>query len=158
MITKFVAEWIQKIMRSCGIWSWAGNLELCFFLQNNSFYKTGLRVLQVHLTSLKSTANATSITCDFTYELCIKMEIYAAFLHSTTSSICIPHKHGTQWTHQLNGHEFEWTPGVGDGQGGLACCSPWGRKKSDTTERLNWTELILTSVTRYLAVALISFL
>ena len=43
------------------------------------------------------------------------------------------------WHHQLNGHEYEWTPGVGDGQGGLACCSPWGRKESDTTERLNWT-------------------
>ena len=42
------------------------------------------------------------------------------------------------WHHRLNGHEFEWTPGVGDGQGGLACCSPWGRKESDTTERLNW--------------------
>ena len=35
----------------------------------------------------------------------------------------------------------KWTPGVGDGQGGLACCSSWGRKESDTTERLNWTEL-----------------
>ena len=44
------------------------------------------------------------------------------------------------WHHQLNGHEFEWTPGVGDGQGGLACCDSWGRKESDTTE-LNWTEL-----------------
>ena len=42
--------------------------------------------------------------------------------------------------HQLDGHEFEWTPGVGDGQGGLACCNSWGCKKSDTTERLNWTE------------------
>ena len=41
------------------------------------------------------------------------------------------------WYHRLNGHEFEQTPGVGDGQGGLACCSPWGRKESDTTERLN---------------------
>ena len=41
------------------------------------------------------------------------------------------------WHHQLNGHEFEQAPGVGDGQGNLACCSPWGRKKSDTTERLN---------------------
>ena len=40
------------------------------------------------------------------------------------------------------GHEFEWTPGVGDGQGGLACCSPWGRKGSDTTEWLNWTGLV----------------
>ena len=38
--------------------------------------------------------------------------------------------------------EFEWTPGVGDGQGGLACCDSWGRKKSDMTQRLNWTELI----------------
>ena len=45
------------------------------------------------------------------------------------------------WHHQLDGHEFGWTPGVGDGQGGLACCDSWGRKESDTTEWLNWTEL-----------------
>ena len=44
------------------------------------------------------------------------------------------------WHHQLDGHEFEWTPGDGDGQGGLACCDSWGHKESDTTERLNWTE------------------
>ena len=41
------------------------------------------------------------------------------------------------WHHRLNGHEFEQAPGVGDGQGGLACCSPWGHKESDRTERLN---------------------
>ena len=41
----------------------------------------------------------------------------------------------------LDGCESEWTPGDGDGQGGLACCGSWGRKESDTTERLNWTEL-----------------
>ena len=41
------------------------------------------------------------------------------------------------WHHRLNGHGFGWTPGVGDGQGGLACCGSWGRKESDTTERLN---------------------
>ena len=46
------------------------------------------------------------------------------------------------WHHQLNGHESEWTPGVGDGQGGLACCDSWGCKESDTTEWLNWTELM----------------
>ena len=45
------------------------------------------------------------------------------------------------WHHRLHGHESEWTPGVGDGQGGLACCDSWSRKESDTTERLNWTEL-----------------
>ena len=44
------------------------------------------------------------------------------------------------WHHWLNGYEFGYTPGVGDGQGGLACCSSWDRKESDTTERLNWTE------------------
>ena len=43
-----------------------------------------------------------------------------------------------EWHHRLDGHEFEETPGVGDGQGGLVCCSPWGGKVSDTTERLNW--------------------
>ena len=47
----------------------------------------------------------------------------------------------TGWHHWLDGHEFEWTPGVGDGQGGLACCNSWGRKESDMTEWLNWTEL-----------------
>ena len=41
------------------------------------------------------------------------------------------------WHHRLNGHEPEYAPGVGDGQGGLACCSPWGCKESDMTERLN---------------------
>ena len=42
------------------------------------------------------------------------------------------------WHHRLNGHGFGWTLGVGDGQGGLACCGSWGRKESDTTEQLNW--------------------
>ena len=41
------------------------------------------------------------------------------------------------WHHQLDGHEFELAPGVGDGQGSLVCCSPWRCKESDTTERLN---------------------
>ena len=45
------------------------------------------------------------------------------------------------WHHQLNGHEFEQALGVGDGQGGLSCCSPWGHKELDTTEPLNWTKL-----------------
>ena len=43
------------------------------------------------------------------------------------------------WHHRLNGHGFGWILGVGDRQGNLACCSPWGHKESDTTEWLNWT-------------------
>ena len=45
------------------------------------------------------------------------------------------------WHHRLDGHEFEQAPEVGDGQGSLACCSPWGCKESDMAEQLNWTEL-----------------
>ena len=46
-----------------------------------------------------------------------------------------------EWHHWLDGRESEWTPGVADGQGGLVCCDSWGHKGSDTTERLNWTEM-----------------
>ena len=42
------------------------------------------------------------------------------------------------WHHWLDGRDSEWTPGVGDGQGGLACCNSWSRQESDTTEQLNW--------------------
>ena len=44
------------------------------------------------------------------------------------------------WHHRLDAHEFGWTPGVGDGQRGLACCNSWGGKESDTTEWLNWID------------------
>ena len=44
------------------------------------------------------------------------------------------------WHHRFDGHGFGWTPGVGDGQGSLVCCDSWGRKESDMTEGLNWTE------------------
>ena len=50
------------------------------------------------------------------------------------------------WHHQLDGHEFQWTLGAGDGQGGLACCNSWVRKELDTTEWLNWTELMIKKV------------
>ena len=42
-----------------------------------------------------------------------------------------------RWHHRHDGHGFEWTPGVGDGQGGLVCCNSWGHKESNKTERLN---------------------
>ena len=45
------------------------------------------------------------------------------------------------WHHWLDGSDSEWTLGVGDGQGGLACCDSWGHEELDTTEQLNWTEL-----------------
>ena len=62
------------------------------------------------------------------------------------------------WHHRLDGLEFEWTLGDGDGQGGLACCNSWGCKELDPTEQLNWTELMRSLITieenclRYLCV------
>ena len=61
----------------------------------------------------------------------------------------------TRWLdvhHRLDGHKFEYSPGVCDGQGGLACCDSWGRKESDMTERLNWTcrDFINWSIDRHL--------
>ena len=50
------------------------------------------------------------------------------------------------WHHQLDERESEWTPGAGDGQGGLACCDSWGHKESGTNEHLNWTELNCTEL------------
>ena len=47
------------------------------------------------------------------------------------------------WHHRLDGREFEWTPGDGDGQGDLVYCNSWGRKESDMTEWLNWTDLFI---------------
>ena len=47
------------------------------------------------------------------------------------------------WHHRLDGHGFGWTPGVGDGRGGLVCCSSWGCKELDMTERLNWIIILI---------------
>ena len=52
------------------------------------------------------------------------------------------------WHHWLDGHESQWTPGVGDGQGGLECCDSWGRKESDTTERLIWSDCCVMNDTK----------
>ena len=54
------------------------------------------------------------------------------------------------WHHQLNGHEFEQTLGVGDGQGSLVCCCPWGHKESDTIEWVSWTDTVFLGLTSVL--------
>ena len=58
------------------------------------------------------------------------------------------------WHHQLHGHEPEWTQGLGDGQGGLACCVSWSHKESDMDELLNWTELNWTAKDYYIIQAI----
>ena len=62
------------------------------------------------------------------------------------------------WHHRLDGPESEWIPGVDDGQGGQGCCNSWGRKESDTTERLNLTELKIYSNSNYTSQRLYLFI
>ena len=86
--------------------------------------------------------------------LCFSCLLYPStflYIHSINSwklYIETPNKKDEMawWHHQLNGHEFVWTPGVGDGQGGLACCNLWGRKESDMAERLNWTDAFIKDI------------
>ena len=59
------------------------------------------------------------------------------------------------WHHRLDGHEFGWTPGASDGQGGLECCSSWGHKESDMTEGLIWSEAETTTTKKDLILALV---
>ena len=61
------------------------------------------------------------------------------------------------WHHRLSRHEFEQAQGVGDGQGGLACCSPWGRKESDMAEQLNNKTLKIEENRGYMSLLLSSF-
>ena len=55
------------------------------------------------------------------------------------------------WHHRFNGYEFEQAPGVGDGQGSLACCSPWDHKESDTTQQLNFCGILQARIVEWVA-------
>ena len=61
------------------------------------------------------------------------------------------------WHHRLDRYEFGWTPGVGDGQGGLACYDSWGHKESDTTEQLNWTDIHINIYVIYVTFPFVTF-
>ena len=62
------------------------------------------------------------------------------------------------WHHWLNGRESEWSPGVGDGQGGLVCCNLWGRKESDTTEWQIWSEPLCLLIWPYFGVVFVDII
>ena len=74
--------------------------------------------------------------------LYLKMPIKILYTTTVLDILCLGCSQlaGFCWNHWLDGRESEWTLGVGDGQGGLACSDSWGLKESDMTERLNWTE------------------
>ena len=78
----------------------------------------------------------------------MKLSVFGACWYTTkycgsTNINSIRYVEMTGWHHWLDGRESQWTPGVGDGEGGLACCDSWGRKESDTTEWLIWSDIYL---------------
>ena len=86
--------------------------------------------------------DSVDVSLDKLLELVMDREAWYALVHGVAKSRGQEEKGMTEdemvgWRHRLNGHGFGWTLGVGDEQGGLACCDSWGCKESDTTERLN---------------------
>ena len=78
----------------------------------------------------------------------MKLSVFGACWYTTkycgsTNINSIRYVEMAGWHHWLDGRESQWTPGVGDGEGGLACCDSWGRKESDTTEWLIWSDIYL---------------
>ena len=92
------------------------------------------------MTKLDSILKSREITLS-TKVCLVKAMVFPVIMYGCESWTIKKAERGRVDTWTWVGHEFEFTPGVGDGQGGLVCCSPWGCKESDTTERLNWTEL-----------------
>ena len=102
------------------------------FLENvHSFFYWNIVDLQ-YWVSFWCTAKGFSFFCRLYSFLLLKMNFCKIFIFDNRNSF-------DKYTN-INGHEFEQAPGVGDGQGSLARWSPWGHKESDTTEWLNWTE------------------
>ena len=99
----------------------------------------------------KGTGWTTATWCHFDLVSVYPKRILLVYLNSQDSQLSrvsidistktVPEEEMSGWHHWFDGRESEWTPGVGDGQGGLACCDSWVHRKSDTTEWLNWTEL-----------------
>ena len=142
------------VMYGCGIWT----IKKAECLRNDNFELWCWRLLRVHWTARRSNQqilkeiNLWIFTgrTDAEAETPVLWPPYAkSWLIGKDSDAgrdCGQEETGTTedemagWHHGLNGRESEWTPGVGDGQGGLACCDSWGCKELDTTEQLNWTE------------------
>ena len=144
---------------SSHVWMWELDYKESWALKNWCFELwCGRRLLRIPWTARRSNNQSKKeISPEYSLEgLMLKLKLqYFGHLMWRTDSLKRPWcwerlKAGGEgddrgWNvwmhHQLNGHEFDQALGVGDGQGSLACCSPWGLKESDMTEELNWTEL-----------------
>ena len=148
-----------KLACSCHVWMWELDCEEGWVQRTDAFELwCWRRLLRVPWTARRSNQSILKISPGISLEgMMLKLKLQY-FSHLILKSWFIgkdsdagrdwgQEEKGTTedemagWHHWLDGREFEWTLGVGDGQGSLGCCDSWGHKESDTTERLNWTEL-----------------
>ena len=156
MFCSFAMKWSHHFMANR--WGNNGNSERLYFLglQNHCRWWLQPQIKRCLLLGRKAMINLDSIlkSRDITLptKVClVKAMSWLIGKDSDAGRDCGQEVKGTAedemagWHHWLDGRESEWTPGDGDGQGGLACCDSWGRKESDMTERLNWTEWNITT-------------
>ena len=118
-------------------------IYLYFSVLNDSFYLPAIKSEDISMHNTLSTFSSLPLS---SFIIC-----YFYTVEFITFTFCSATSH---FYFILDEREFEWTPRIGDGQRGLACCNSWGRKESDTTERLNWTESYRECLIQHLGVSL----
>ena len=141
------------------VWMWELDYKESWALKNWCFWTVVLKTLEIPWTAGRSSQSILKeINPEYSLEgliLKLKLQYFGHLMQRTDlleKTLILGKIEGRRrrgqrgwdgWHHQFVEHEFELAPGAGDGQGGLACCSPWGCRKSDITEQLNWSEWLM---------------
>ena len=141
---------LYRSSRQIHVWMWELDYEESWVLKNWCFeLRCGRRLLRVPWTARRSNQSILKISPGCSLEgmmLKLKLQYFGHLIGKDSDSgrdwgqeeKGMTEDEMAGWHHRLDGHEFEWIPGDGDGQGGLVCCDSWDRKESDMTEWLNW--------------------
>ena len=157
----------QGSLACCSPWSHK-ELDMIEWLNNNNavqkisgMYPSCITGTSFPLTNTLTFLPSFSPWQSLFYSMLLWVWLFLEFSHRQYHALfvflCLTYLIELNVYHQLNGHEFEQAPEVGDGQGNLACCSLWGRKESNMTERLNWTDWMFSRFIHIVTNGRISF-
>ena len=157
----------QGSLACCSPWSHK-ELDMIEWLNNNNavqkisgMYPSCITGTSFPLTNTLTFLPSFSPWQSLFYSMLLWVWLFLEFSHRQYHALfvflCLTYLIELNVYHQLNGHEFEQAPEVGDGQGSLACCSLWGRKESNMTERLNWTDWMFSRFIHIVTNGRISF-